>query len=341
MTGEESNRFLAGYYTASRALDPAELRAEIGRTLTAYMVPGVLMQLESMPLTQNGKIDKKKLPKVEYTPGAGEYTAPANAVEEDFCQWFADVLNLERISVEGNFFELGGTSLSASIIAINAAEKGYPVVYADVFKAQTPRALAALVTGGGDAGESSEFAEIHDFDYNRLPLTANCADKLRGIQPGGIGNLLLTGATLFLGIHVLREYLENYDGTAWCLLRGVAPEKRLKQLYFYYFDAPLDEMLDNGRVRVIPGDITDAASLESAKALPFDTLINCAALVKHFVKDDSLERINVQGVENLIALCRATGRRFIQTSTVSVAGEGLNTSTRMWALPWACSRTRI
>ena len=78
------------------------------------------------------------------------------------------------------------------------------------------RALAALVTGGGDAGEPSEFAEIHDFDYNRLPLTANCADKLRGIQPGGIGNLLLTGATGFLGIHVLREYLENYDGMAWC-----------------------------------------------------------------------------------------------------------------------------
>ena len=324
MTGEESNRFLAGYYTASREIDPAELRAEIGRTLTAYMVPGVLMQLKAIPLTQNGKIDKKKLPKVEYTPSAGEYTAPANAVEADFCQWFADVLNLEKVSAEGNFFELGGTSLSASIIAINAAEKGYPVVYADVFKAQTPRALAVLVTGGGEAEGPSEYAEIHDFDYNRLPLIANCADQLRGIQPGGIGNLLLTGATGFLGIHVLREYLENYDGTVWCLLRGKAPEKRLKQLYFYYFDAPLDEMLDNGRVRVIPGEITDAASLESAKALPFDTLINCAALVKHFVKDDSLERINVQGVENLIALCRATGRWLIQTSTVSVAGEGLD-----------------
>ena len=54
------------------------------------------------------------------------------------------------------------------------------------------------------------------------------------------------------------------------------------------------------------------------------TLINCAALVKHFVKDDSLERINVEGVKNLIALCKATGRRLIQTSTVSVAGEGLD-----------------
>ena len=324
MTGEENNKFLAGYYTASREIPADELKREISRTLTAYMVPGVLMQLESMPLTQNGKIDRKKLPKVEYTPGAGEYTPPANAVEEDFCQWFAEVLNLEKVSAEGNFFELGGTSLSASIIAIDAAEKGYPIVYADVFKAQTPRALSALVTGGAQAEEPTDMAQIRQYDYSRLPLAANDAAHLRGIRHGGIGSLLLTGATGFLGIHVLREYLQNYEGAVFCLLRGSAPEKRLKQLYFYYFDAPLDEMLENGRVRVIHGDITDPSSLEAAKALPFDTLINCAALVKHFVMDDSLERINVQGVKNLIALCRATGRRLIQTSTVSVAGEGLD-----------------
>ena len=57
-------------------------------------------------------------------------------------------------------------------------------------------------------------------------------------------------------------------------------------------------MLECGRVRVVPGDITDVQSLKAAGGLPFDTLINCAALVKHFVMDDSLERINVQGVKN-------------------------------------------
>ena len=324
MAGEESNRFLAGYYTASREIPAEELRSEISRTLTAYMVPGALMQLEAMPLTANGKIDKKKLPKVEYTPDAGKYVAPANAVEEDFCRWFADVLNMEKVSAEGNFFELGGTSLSASIIAIDAAEKGYSIVYADIFKAQTPRALAALAAGESVTGESSDLMSIRNYDYGKLPLAANCEDNLRNIHPGSIGNLMLTGATGFLGIHVLHEYLEHWEGTVYCLLRGDKPETRLKSLYFYYFDEPLDEMLESGRVNVVPGDITDMASLEAARELPFDTLINCAALVKHFVKDDSLERINVQGVENLIELCEKTGRRLIQTSTVSVAGEGLD-----------------
>ena len=77
-------------------------------------------------------------------------------------------------------------------------------------------------------------------------------------------------------------------------------------------------------MQIVNADITDADSLTAAEQLPFDTCVNCAALVKHFVKDDSLERINVTGVKNLIALCKKTGRRLIQTSTVSVAGEGLD-----------------
>lgn len=325
MTGEENNRFLAGYYTASREISPAELKAEIGKKLTAYMVPGVLMQLEEMPLTANGKIDKKKLPKVEYQPDTTAYVAPANAAEEDFCGWFAELLNMEKVSADGNFFELGGTSLSAAIIAMNAADKGYNIVYADVFKAQTPRALAALATGVEVAApEDTEQDALRRFDYSALQLSGNVEETLPGLKRRSIGNLLLTGATGFLGIHVLHEFLTGGSEDVYCLLRGDAPEKRLKELYFYYFDQPIDPFFDSGRVHFVPGDITDRASLEATKALPFDTLINCAALVKHFVKDDSLERINVQGVENLIELCLQTGRRLVQTSTVSVAGEGLD-----------------
>ena len=60
----------------------------------------------------------------------------------------------------------------------------------------------------------------------------------------------------------------------------------------------------------------------SLEALPFATVINCAACVKHFVKDDLLDRINVEGVRNITELCRRAGRRLVQISTTSVAGEG-------------------
>ncbi len=77
-------------------------------------------------------------------------------------------------------------------------------------------------------------------------------------------------------------------------------------------------------MQIVNADVTDAASLTAAEQIPFDTCINCASLVKHFVNDDILDRVNVTGVKNLIALCRKTGRRLVQTSTVSVAGEGLD-----------------
>ena len=324
MTGEENNRFLAGYYTASREIDPAEVKAEISRSLTGYMVPGVLMQLPEMPLTQNGKIDKKKLPQVEYQPDQGEYIAPANETEADFCGWFAELLNLDKVSADGNFFELGGTSLSAAIIAMNAADKGYPIVYADVFKAQTPRALAALAKGEAPEAVDPELEALRSYDYGTLDLSHNDEAFLREIRRGEIGSILLAGASGFLGIHVLREYLHDYSGTAFCLLRGRQPLARLKELYYYYFEEALDRYLAEGRVQIVNADVTDAASLAAAEQIPFDTCINCAALVKHFVKDDSLERVNVTGVKNLIALCRKTGRRLVQTSTVSVAGEGLD-----------------
>ncbi len=348
MAGEGEKAFLAGYYTASRPLEPETVRGEIGKTLTAYMVPGALMQLERMPLTPNGKIDRRRLPKVEAVPEEAEYEPPANAAEEDFCGWFASLLGLERVSAAGNFFALGGTSLTAAVIAMNAEKKGYGIVYADLFKAQTPRELAALAlereaSPGKPAAETAGKAqgsvkaraegERARMEDARLPLGHNRVEELPGLSSHPLGNLLLTGATGFLGIHVLREYLLQEEGRVYCLLRGKEPEKRLKELYFYYFDESPERFFAEGRVRILPGDITEPASLEALKTLDFQTLINCAALVKHFVRDDSLERVNVRGVENLITLCAETGKRLIQTSTVSVAGEGLDGNPpRSWLL---------
>ncbi len=333
MAGGEENPFLAGYYTAAHPLPPETVRAQLSRSLTAYMVPGALTQLDEMPLTPNGKIDRRRLPPVEQTPGAQALVPPANALEADFCRWFAEVLSLDQVSAEGNFFQLGGTSLSAAVVAMSAAEKGYPIVYADLFRAQTPRALAALAAGQPDGSAPSPAPEPETLDDRDLPLQANRPENLRGIRAGGLGNLLLTGATGFLGVHVLREFLEHHEGQVWCLLRGANPRRRLNEYFYYYFERSLDPELESGRLQLLSGDITDRESLRPAEKLSFDTLINCAALVKHFVRDDSLERVNVAGVRNLIDLCRARGARLIQTSTVSVAGEGLDgTPPRDWML---------
>lgn len=326
--GEGDRQFLAAWYTASCEIPPAQLQAEIGKTLTHYMVPGVLTQLDVMPLTANGKIDKHRLPKPEYIQPERICTPPANPVEKDFCELFGEILQLEQVGAEDNFFGLGGTSLSASRVAMFAMEKGYRVVYADVFKHPTPRGLASLVLGE-QIDIPHNPADVVDYDYDKLDhvLAGNVRGNLDEIKGGPIGNVLITGATGFLAIHVLWRYLESCEGTAYCLLRKgkmSSVEKRLRAMLVYYFSDDFETYFDSGRIRCIEGDITQPDTLSQLDELEFNTLINCAALVKHFDAGDGLERVNVQGVKNLIACCMRKNRRLIQISTVSVAGESVN-----------------
>ena len=146
------------------------------------------------------------------------------------------------------------------------------------------------------------------------------------IRPGEIGDVLLTGATGYLGIHVLHVLLKKSDRKVYCLLRkGRASNvtQRLKTMLAYYFSESFDELFGK-RLFVIEGDLTDRAHVMELAAYKFQTVINCAASVKHFSEDDAMERINVVGVKNLIALCEQTNSRLIQTSTVSIAGENVN-----------------
>ena len=121
--------------------------------------------------------------------------------------------------------------------------------------------------------------------------------------------------------------IENTDGKITCLIRrgrSETPRKRLEAMLVYYFDTTYGEVFDSGRLKAVDGDITDRGLVLAQDGIAFRTVINCAACVKHFASDDILERVNVKGVRNLIELCKKTGSRLIQISTVSVAGENVN-----------------
>ncbi|WP_156425323.1 non-ribosomal peptide synthase/polyketide synthase, partial [Mycobacterium sp. GA-1285] len=138
---------LVGYVTG--ATDPAVVREQLGQRLPAYMVPAAVVVLEVLPLTANGKLDRRALPAPEYAD-VDHYRAPSTPTEEILAGIFAQVLGVRRVGVDDSFFDLGGDSLSAMrvIAAINAGMDAALSVRA-LFEAPTVAQLAPRIGAGG------------------------------------------------------------------------------------------------------------------------------------------------------------------------------------------------
>ena len=307
---------LCAYYTADREIAPDALKAEISKSLTQYMVPTAYLQLKEMPMTPNGKTDVKALPEPELAISSA-YVEPANDTERTFCDIFAGILQMDKVGATDNFFELGGTSLVVTRVIIEADKQGLHVAYGDVFANPTPRKLARLITGES-ANEGDD--EITGFDYTAINnlLQKNTLEVFRKGERQQLGNVLLTGATGYLGIHILRELIDSNAENIYCLVRGKDEEaaaNRLRTLLFYYFSDAFKELFGK-RLHIVLGDVTS----DFAEGLHVDTIFNCAAIVKHFSEGTEIEDVNIGGAQRCVDYCVKTGAKLVHVSTASTRG---------------------
>lgn len=316
-------KFIAAYIVSDSKIDIPALNAFIRDRKPPYMVPASTMQIDVIPLNQNQKVNKRALPAPQLTDTDRDYVAPANDNEKLFCDIFASILNQDKIGATDNFFELGGTSLMVTRVIIEADKAGKHVAYGDIFTHPTPRLLAQFLSGDTDEQTANDQEEAA-FDYTGIDaiLQRNSLNTFLRGERQELGNVLLTGATGYLGIHVLRELIDSDAKTITCLVRGKDQhdaQRRLRNLLFYYFDRRFDELFGS-RLFVVNGDVTSDMNeqIENCANEKITTVFNCAANVKHFSKTDDIEQVNIGGAERCVEFCLKTGARLVHISTTSV-----------------------
>ncbi|MBV8858951.1 MAG: amino acid adenylation domain-containing protein [Acidobacteria bacterium] len=161
---------LVAYFVAEPQSAPtlAELRAHLKELLPEYMIPTAFVTLERMPLSPNGKVDRKALPapdKSKLTAGT-EFVAPRGANEETLAAIWAQVLRLERVGARDNFFELGGDSILSIQVVTKAQQAGIRLTPKMIFEHQTVAELAAAAGSAAPAAEAEQGSVT-----GSLPLT--------------------------------------------------------------------------------------------------------------------------------------------------------------------------
>ncbi|MDR2798968.1 MAG: AMP-binding protein, partial [Treponema sp.] len=140
---ERSNMYLAAYYVSDQKLDEQSLRAFLEETLLEHMIPSVFIHLDKLPLTKNGKLDRRALPEPELTDQE-EYAEPSNDTEKKLCALYGGILglNAEAVSVQADFFKLGGDSIRCiQLVNLIHRQLQCPIKIKDIFTFRTVRKL--------------------------------------------------------------------------------------------------------------------------------------------------------------------------------------------------------
>ncbi|WP_229796441.1 non-ribosomal peptide synthetase, partial [Saccharothrix coeruleofusca] len=142
---DDGHARLIGYVVTRSPVAHAALREHLKRTLPEYQVPSAFVELDRIPLTPNGKVDRRALPAPQ-VKGEGDFVAPSTPVEVALARVWADVLGVERVGAHDNFFALGGDSILSIQLVSRARQAGFRLSSRDVFRHQTVAELA-LVAG--------------------------------------------------------------------------------------------------------------------------------------------------------------------------------------------------
>lgn len=325
----EGRDYLTAYYTLNKKININNLKNEIAKFLPKYMLPTYYVELENIPYTPNGKVDKKLLPipNSVLSEKKEDYIAPKTDLQKKLKEIWEKLLNTKNIGINDNFFELGGDSLIAMNLNVEIRKIANNVTYQDIFRFPTIAELEEKINSKNDAPFLSKIQDLSE-NFEMILKNAGNITSIKKYTPKGV---ILTGATGFLGMHILEQFIKKYNGNIYCVIRDdkkITSRTKLYNKLNYYFGNKYDKLIDK-RIFAVTGDITKLGfGLNQEEVLKLtnscDVVINCAANVSHYGHYIDFYNTNVKGVKNIIDFCKSFNMKLYHISTMSVSGTKLD-----------------
>jgi amino acid adenylation domain-containing protein/thioester reductase-like protein len=310
---------LVAYVTLGDLSEPnvEELRGELKAVLPDYMVPSTFVVLTSLPLTTNGKLDRGALPPPDRTGYVSrQYDAPRGEIEEAVAGIWRQLLGLERVGRQDNFFEVGGHSM----LVVKALGKitqrfGVALKVTDLYKTPTIRDLATRIAKGLAREDQVALTQEAVLDEGIVAKPgARCTSEKA---------VMLTGSTGLVGRFLLARLLEDTEVTLYCLIRGQSERQGISRLRATLSNWNLWRDEYERRIVAVPGDLRlprlgiDEQTYD-VMADTVDSIYHCATSMNHLETYAMAKPANVGGCRELLKL--ATHKRPMLINYISTLG---------------------
>ncbi|MBB5954040.1 amino acid adenylation domain-containing protein/non-ribosomal peptide synthase protein (TIGR01720 family) [Saccharothrix tamanrassetensis] len=348
VVGEAGGKRLIGYVVANRPL--GDLRVRLGELLPDYLVPSAFVELDAMPLTAHGKVDRKALPAPDVTGTRAR--APRSPRERVLCEVMAEVLGLRDVGVDDDFFTLGGDSISSIQVVSRARRAGVVFTSREVMKHRTPAAIAAIaanatgtaVVADDGVGEVELTPIAHQLreDLNDLSQTTRQYSQYVVLHvPTGLDLIKLAGAIQTVVDHhdALRARLSVPLPGLWTMetlpVGEIRATKLVRRVPLSELD-DVDEVVAEEVARARAGLAPEEGRVLQAVLIDSGTTARLVLVVHHLVVDGVSWRIIVPDLAEAVA-----GRALQPIGTsyrrwAKVLAEHARSASRVTELPlWA------
>ncbi|MDD6244163.1 MAG: amino acid adenylation domain-containing protein [bacterium] len=320
---DSTNKYLLCYYVATEDINISKLSSYLLKYLPNYMIPAYFKRLDKIPLTPNGKVDRKSLPVIDTSINI---ESPSTDTEKLIASALSTILKREDLDINTPFLSLGLDSLGLIQLQTLLLTYKLNLTTQDFYRYPSIKTLAKRIDSHLEYYTELESNIPEEFKHTESELK----DINLSTDSNVLGNVLLTGTNGFIGIHVLHELLFNSNSKIHCFVRGTSLNhsiQRLDDSFNFYFGLSIKPYLGN-RIEVYNGHITEDNFKLSQKALNFlvqdvDTIIHTAAIVKHYGDFEQFKKTNIDGAKNIVEFAFKNKKRLIHISSISVSGNYL------------------